>query len=327
MRALKDMVAKREQFQAKIAQRLAVLPPADDVLMPPNPAICEVCLGFGFVGYGVGVDDPNFGKVQPCTAPDCQVRVRLAQERAARLKDALPNTYRDYTFESWWEQVPQHQQAGKYLPFYVLRYMATHLKQAFFISDVLDVVGVPYQAYDANGVAMLRVNIRGTVEEIQNAYACSAVLEGAYGTSKTGLAVAAMNEARQRGFSTALIDLPDFIQQIQATYKRDFDNPHEALLKLLAPIEAVDLLVIDEGNVAEGNGSGEASEDKIRIFTDYIVKPRWLAVNNKPFILTTNKPYPEFLAHWGGRVTSRLAERAFWLRFVGEPIRHLNRPI
>jgi DNA replication protein DnaC len=332
MRPIKDMVANRERFQARIATDLARLrqhpdlkEKRDEVILPPDDRLCDVCKGFGVIKLDVELDDPRFGKFQPCPAEDCKVRKRLAEERVARMKQALPDNYRDYTFESWLEAIPQHMQAGKYLPFYVARYMADHLKQAFFLSDVLDALGVPYEAYELNGVPFLRANIRGTVEEFQNSYGSSLIFEGIFGTSKTGLAVALMNAVRQRGYSAALIDLAEFIQQMQDTYNRDFDNPLEARARLRSLVEMVDLLVIDDSSVSEKDS--EASDDKTRIFTEFIVKPRWMAVNAKPFVLTVNKPYPEFLTHWGGRATSRLTERAHSLRFVGDPVRHRNNPV
>lgn len=333
MKALKDMVQRREAFQAKLAQQMAVLPPVEDAPLPPNAAICKVCLGFGFIGYGVGLDDPNFGKVQPCTNPDCPTVRRNAQMRAERLSGQLEAQYAEFSFETWLTQVPQHQQAGKQLPLAVASHFARQPLSPFFISDVFDAMNKThtYQRFvNASGVDCLRVNLArtedGMKEDVQNTYGNWLVFEGVYGTGKTGLAVATRRELAARGYAVAFIRLPDFLRAYQDTYRMtDATEQQHAQDRLIKPVQTADVLIIDEVNVA--GGEDRASEDKIRIFYDMVINPRWLAAYRKPVLMTTNLTAPQFEAHWDSRLATRVFERAHWLRFLGDPIRHRNHPV
>jgi DNA replication protein DnaC len=333
MRSLKDLAIRQEAFKAKIAQRLAQLPPADEVLIPPDSRICEVCLGFGVVGYGAAIDDPNFGKVQPCTNPQCSVVRQRAQERAERVSGQIEAQYADYSFETWLDDVPHDKQAGKQLPLAVARHFARQPLSPFSISDVFDAMGKShtYESFvNATGMDSLRVHLARTEdnvkETIQNTRGNWLVFEGVYGTGKTGLAVATRRELSARGYAVAFIRLPDFLRSYQDTYRMtDPTEQQHAQDRLVKPVQDADVLIIDEVNVA--GGEERASEDKIRLFQDMIVNPRWLAAYRKPIVLTTNLTAQQFEAHWDSRLATRVFERAHWLRFLGDPIRHRNNPV
>lgn len=328
MQHIKD-VAKLERFKARIADTLAALPAAEDVLYPPNATICPVCLGFGFFTPDVPPDDPAFGKAVKCTNEDCPVVRRNAQIRAEKISGQLEPQYVDFTFETWQEQIPAVKLAGKQLPFAVLRYFAQAPFTPFSLADMFDAMkkASTYQRYERDGVEFLRVDLaRGRVEDVQNSRGNWIVLEGDYGTGKTGLAVAAMHALRQRGYAVAFIRLPDFLRAYQDTYRmQDATEQERAQKALVTPVQGADVLVVDEVNVA--GGEDRASEDKIRLFQDLVINPRWLAAYRKPVVMTTNLSADAFEAHWDSRIATRIFERAHWLRMAGVPIRHRNRPV
>lgn len=333
MRSLKDLATRQQAFKAKIAAQLATLPAVDDALIPPNAAICPVCFGFGFYTPDVAFDDPAFGKPVKCTNDDCPVTRRNAQVRAERVSGQIEAQYADLSFETWLDQVPRHQQAGKQLPLAVAGHFAHQPLTPFSISDVFDVMGKSntYQRFvNQAGVDCLRVNLArtedGLKEEIQNTYGNWLVFEGVYGTGKTGLAVATRRELAARGYAVAFIRLPDFLRAYQDTYRMaDSVEQQQAQDKLIKPVQNADVLIIDEVNVA--GGEERASEDKIRIFYDMVVNPRWLQAYRKPIVMTTNLTAQQFEAHWDSRLATRVFQHAHWLRFLGEPIRHRNNPV
>jgi DNA replication protein DnaC len=65
--------------------------------LPADPN-CPICHGMGFVRQELNVDDPSFGKIQPCTCQQESI-MHSAHERLARMSNL--ETYQQVTFETF----------------------------------------------------------------------------------------------------------------------------------------------------------------------------------------------------------------------------------
>lgn len=331
--ALKDLLDDRALATIQRLQKLKDTSPLAQAPVPDDAPVCADCLGYGFVHYDLPFTHPDFGKAQPCPNPDCPIARERAIDRANRLNAIyavdMDKAYEDYTFATWKKQIPARKEAGKTLPYLVAKFFARHPGQHFALSDVLRDARIPFVPdTDEDGVDWLVADIRGHEERFQNSYGGWLVFQGAYGTGKTGLSIALLNALKKSGVFAFYIHLPTFIQLFQDTYvlKHEPEEMHKAQERLTKPLIDAQVLLVDEVNVAH-SPDGQAHNDKIRILTNTIIQPRWVAGSAKPTILTTNKSFDEFERHWDGLIASRVAERAHWLRFMGEPLRHQNRPV
>lgn len=306
-------------------------------MRPPDARLCKICHGMGFYKLDVPVTDERFGKAVKCTHPDCKAAEYNRKLRQAALENAYSyndagENYDQYTFATWLD-LPMIKQKGKVLPYVAAKRIAQNPFEVFTLADLLDGAGERFKLFPANEDSdnpddwQERLVLAKDQSVVQNTVGNWIVFESGYGMGKTGLAVAGLNEARANGYYTVFVRLPDYIEAWQRTYNyTDANERADAQRQLSAPLEAADLLLVDEVNVAEDSG-GRASPDKIRIFTDYIIQPRWSAGTKKPTILTTNKPQESFIKHWGDRLATRVFERAHWLRFGGVALRHQNKAI
>jgi DNA replication protein DnaC len=72
--------------------------------------LCQVCHGAGYLAQDLPVDDPNFGKIVPCTCKEKELKNkrRLELGRLARL-----DSHWDQTFDTFDQTVPGVQEAYK----------------------------------------------------------------------------------------------------------------------------------------------------------------------------------------------------------------------
>lgn len=326
----------------KLADRLPQVQVVDgedvEILRVPDVRLCKTCYGTGYIGYDVPFDHPKFGKVDACPDANCPVQRRNRETRARALTEKygvpLDENYDGYTFATW-QMLPEAQRRGKELAFLAAMAMAEQPFEVFSLSNMLGMVKVPHQvlpvdyesADKANWQERVRVDLGRGEEITQNSYGNWLVFEGAYGTGKTGMAVALMKALQAQGHFVVFVRLPDLLRHYQDTYGiRDSDEQYHVQQTLRKPLVDADVLILDEVNVAE-DGDGRASNDKIRIFTDLVIDPRWRALHRKPIVMTTNKSAADFRRHWDDRIATRVFERAHWLKFGGAPLRHMNMPI
>lgn len=308
---------------------------AANIVLEDKRFQCEICSDLGVVKPDVKSDDARWGKLVLCTNADCPTARARIRERFEKLKllyqvDMDAETYETLTFDTWKAQSPELI-SDKRMPLAAAQYFAGHWNQEFCMSDMLNGYGIPFRDKWVEGRQQLTFTPgKGQTEiTLENSIGNWLVFEGEYGTGKTGLALSILRALPHDVFSL-YIHLPKFLELFQATYSMEDDEEQARMQqRLTRPLLDADVLLVDEMNVAvaaNGRDGGAASEDKIRIVLSHIIQPRWLAKDRKPTIITTNKPPEEFERHWDRRITSRVFERAHWLRFQGTPLRRRNRP-
>lgn len=339
MRKLSKLQLALQKGDEKLFPRDTYPPIQDPEIRPPDARLCKVCHGIGWYTLEVPHTDERFAKRITCTHPDCQSPTIIRRRRTASLLQAFRyddagDGYDKFTFSSWMN-MPLGKQSGKEIPLLAAKRLAQSPFAVFTLRDVFEDMGLKYRSVAANEDSpepsdwqeRLIVGLGGRNVELPNSVGNWLVLEGVYGSGKTGLACAILNSLRDAEYYGVFVRLPDYIEAWQRTYGfSDQGERLDAQRQLSAPVEAADVLLVDEVNVVEDK-EGRAHPDKIRILMDYIVQPRWSAGTRKPTIFTTNKPYESFFAHWGDRIATRVLERAHWLRMGGEPLRHRNYPI
>lgn len=317
----------KEALRSETIAKLKAL--SANVVLEEKSCQCDVCSDRGVIKYAVAPSDGRHGKLYLCTNPDCpKVRAQI-RERFEKLKtlyqvDMDAEAYESYTFETW-RALAAEVRNQKHIPFGVAQFFARNPFNEFCLSDMLTDFNVPYEAEWVEDSQRLTFSLGGQNEVLENSIGNWLVFEGEYGTGKTGLALSILRALPHDVFSL-YIHLPKFLELFQATYSfEDEDERVNMQQRLTRPLVDADVLLIDEMNVAVKENGG-ASEDKIRIVLNYIIQPRWIAKSRKPTIITTNKPPEDFEKHWDRRITSRVFERAHWLRFQGIPLRRRNRP-
>lgn len=130
----------------------------------------------------------------------------------------------------------------------------------------------------------------------------SLVLSGNPGTGKSHLAAAILQEILPKHVG-AYVTLMDLIRKLRDTWRRDSEMTES---QLLAKLQAIPLLVIDEVGVQYGT-DGERS-----ILFD-VMDRRYREV--RPTILMTNLGKEDFRQAVGDRVFDRLTEVARWVPF------------
>lgn len=304
---------------------------ADGIVLDKPPVQCEICGDMGVIKPDVMPGDARWAKLVICPNADCPTARKRIRERFEKLKllyqvDMDAETYQTLTFDTWKAQ-PQDMIAEKRIPLAAAQFFAGHWNQEFCMSDMLTGYGIAFRDRWVEGRQQLTfVPGKGQPEiTLENSIGNWLVFEGEYGTGKTGLALSTLRALPHDVFHL-YIHLPKFLELFQATYSyEDEDERVHMQNRLTRPLVDADVLLVDEMNVAVKENGG-ASEDKIRIVLNYIIQPRWIAKERKPTIITTNKPPDEFEKHWDRRITSRVFERAHWLRFQGVPLRRRNRP-
>lgn len=308
---------------------------AEGYVAPEPEYKCKMCSDMGMIRPEVAADDVRWGRLIICPNVDCptarqHIRDRLEKFKLLYQMDMDIETYQSYTFDTWKRQTPD-MIGDKRMPLAAAQYLAGHWNQEFSLSGMLDFYGIKFETTwveDQQMVTFIPGKGQAAIT-LYNSIGNWLVFEGEYGTGKTGLALATLRALPHDVFHLA-IHLPKFLELFQATYSYEDEEERVHMQhRLTKPLIDADVLLIDEMNVAvaaNGRDGGAASEDKTRIVLNYIIQPRWLAKQRKATIITTNKPPEEFEKHWDRRITSRVFERAHWMRFNGLPLRRRNRP-
>ncbi|WOB06530.1 ATP-binding protein [Piscinibacter gummiphilus] len=136
----------------------------------------------------------------------------------------------------------------------------------------------------------------------------SLILAGGVGTGKSHLAAAAMQELMPE-HTCLYTKVAGLLLMIRDTWRKDCDRTES---QVMADLERIDLLVIDEVGVQSGTDA-----EKNLLFE--VLDRRYLA--RRPTILITNLSRKEFETLVGDRIFDRLVEVARWVPFTWESYR------
>jgi DNA replication protein DnaC len=240
------------------------------------------------IGCDVPVEHPQFGKLFPCTNPDCPKAQEQRQRRFAGLlqHSGLPAKYARMTFNTWYS-LPKAQRAGKELAAACAALFA--MTESFSLDDAATADDLPAPGFEER---------RGWL-----------VLQGPVGVGKTGLAAASMNEMLLRGRAALYYRLGDLFADVQRGYK---PNAAVSADDLLEAVKTAPALFIDEMNVPK------ASDDKLRIVEELV---RYRHGRELPTCITCNVSPADFVALWGERTADVLFEQSHWIVLRGERLR------
>lgn len=122
------------------------------------------------------------------------------------------------------------------------------------------------------------------------------VFTGAPGSGKTHLAVGLLRHVLEKGGGAYYTTVMDLLGRVKATFGR---NAEETEAKVMAHVNGVDLLVVDEvGRQIDSN------YEQAQFFR--VLDSRYRGM--KPTILVSNLPKPELVKYLGAAVVDRLAE-------------------
>jgi DNA replication protein DnaC len=171
------------------------------------------------------MDDPRWGKLWPCPAPDCSARAEQQAQRAPQLlrKSGLPDKYTQFTFASWLA-LPDEMRQGKQ--------KAARAVWAW-----------------AQGPVVIGGDARPWL-----------VLQGPLGVGKTGLAAAAVNHLISQGQPVVFYRLAELFADIQGRYGKD-DPPSAD--DVLQAIQRAPRLVLDECNVPSASADKQRIFEEI----------------------------------------------------------------
>jgi len=304
---------------------------------------CLICKDLGSVGYIVPQGDERFGKLYPCTNPECPTTqanaVKRAERRMARY-NKVPELYAAYTLETWDSGVIEAKKKGKMLARYATELFCQHIETRsgkWSLGRALTHAG---DADFANGDPSLDTLPNGadnpawydrfrfrhdSTKVYRDSVGNGLVLASAEkGTSKTGLMVAAYNRLRASHHAVAFIHFPTYINDLYRAIEQSKLDPEErdnslpTRADLLNMLEA-DVLFLDEC------GLEKASDYVVSLVADLIITPRF--TKNLPLFMTTNHTAKSFLDQWGGLAAYRVFEMCHWIELSGLVIRDRNNPI
>lgn len=129
---------------------------------------------------------------------------------------------------------------------------------------------------------------------------------GSYGTGKTHLAGAILQEVLKQGKTGIFVTVPDLIQNIMTSWDKGTER------ELINTIINCDLLVLDDIGAEVPK---DWKQEKMYI----IINKRY--ENMKPVLLTSNCSIEELETSLGGRITSRLAEMTHTVTITGDDFR------
>lgn len=266
---------------------------------------CETCGGIGVVSARLPVDHPLFGKLFPCTNPDCPT---LKQQRAAQYAELctlaqIPPEYKDLTFDLWrelLEKAPQFQ-AGKLdaLGAALAFVAARNNGYTFTLDEAADAVGLPHT--DNDGEAK-----------------CAIVYSGDPGVGKTSMAICAMRElidVYQLPAKYLLMD--EFFAALHERFEKkqhhEFAEGAEDAAEVIRMYQFAPVLIIDEFPRKPGK-----SEWWIQSVYQLI---NYRHNNHMPTIITTNLDALTLMHEWGAPVVSRIQRMAHWFEVGGLEVR------
>lgn len=316
-------------------------PPAVDDTAPN----CETCNGHGFVLNIVKTPDGEQRHTSYCP-DDCVASRRLKRDRLRRvaaLYGDIPKNYRNYTLDSW-AALPPALRAGRELAeilarqfiaadrhqFSMYEALQQPIARQYFGLKKLELLPPDYSVQSDNNARppewdsrVLLHPTKGQSSVVMNSIGSSLLFMGGAGQGKTGLAASIAFALADRGVAAILIHLPTFLAKYKATYAASYEGVSRE--QILAPIEAADVLIVDEFNMPGG-----VSEHDLNLVHTHIVTPRWNSETDqgqcKPLVLTTNHNAQSFAREWDSLVpaASRLFEMCHPVTLQGAPLRRKN---
>lgn len=250
----------------------------------PNPDICPMCGGIGYVGIEIAdYTHPLFGKAFhcPCGMMKRQIKQRFTDLYAEIAKNpGLPDNHKNSTFSSF---VDRCAQLG---------------------DDAMDGKKVAYDL--ARRLVRIGVLAAKGVEKYW------LILSGDPGVGKSGLAAALTNGFVEQGRPVFFRDCGDLIDMIQGTYNKGKDYKGPSKEDILQLLKTVPVLVIDDMGDPDSYdvASGDARKNMFAIVhTRHELK--------LITVITTNQDKSSFRHMWGRRIFRRVEERGVWVDMIG----------
>lgn len=260
----------------------------------PAPDVCPTCGGLGMVRYELPRDHKDYGKLFPCTNPQCATR---RAEQAARfdrltMSAQIPPAYKAFTLDWWAAREKKSIIEGKRDAFGAIRAFLVAADRGFFftLEEAAQLMGLPAPAIESRG--------RNSI-----------VLSGANGVGKTSLAVAAGNWLIDNGHGVVYVRMDEALERLRASFDSDSTERESEIMTVYrtAPI-----LIIDELTAAKVTPwqSGIVGN---------LINHRY--THQLPTLVTTNSGYDEFVDIWGMTMGSRLQAMAHWIVMTGRVLR------
>lgn len=141
------------------------------------------------------------------------------------------------------------------------------------------------------------------------------VLAGPVGTSKSGLASAALTARAGRGQSVLWIDFRHFLRKVRATYERDHETTYD---EIITAATNVGCLLFDDFGDAERDD--RPVTDNVREICYDVIGERYN--QHRATIITTNLTPEQMREQFGDRLVSRIMRICYWQQMGGENIRN-----
>lgn len=262
----------------------------------PERINCEVCQDLGMVRYSVPVSHPDFGRMFPC--PECergQALVQRAYENTLR-SSGLAEKYRDMTFDTFFA-LPDPVRAGKTMAYMLVMQMAINPGQPVALAQVY---------------AMANKKM-----DVPNKARHSVVVTGDFGTGKTGLGAALMNDLALSGRAVPLyMRVDDMLDEIKAGFD-DRNEGAEVPGKVRDMVKRSEVLILDEFTIRRPSDFDIQTMEKII---------RYRHGHNLPTLITTNADQRGLEKAWGRRTVDVLLEMAHFVTMGGVKLRDTEQP-
>ena len=261
--------------------------------MPPEPIryACVTCGDLGLIRYDVSTDDSRFGKLFSC--PDCERgQAREMRRYNHLLADAeLPETYQQFSFATWEIDIPDSAKIGKNAAYMAAIRFCQNQRHMVDMAEIYHILDMEWE--------------RDRVTRMKN----SLVFYGDYGTGKTGLGAAILNELLVQGKHVFYIRCRDMIREVQSRYRKEETPSADDILR---KFQRAPVLFIDEFNIAN------LTDDRMEIVEDIM---RYRYGNQLPTIMTCNIDQQMFYNQWGGRTGDVVIAMAHWIHVGGDKLR------
>jgi len=262
-----------------------------------DTSACSGCNGYGWIRYDVPLGHGWFGKMFPC--PDCERGQAIEIQRYTNLLTyaELPASYQQFSFMTWEQYLTDAQRDGKHAAYMAAVRFCQNERHFVNLAEIYDILGMTWE--------------RDRVTRVKN----SLVFYGEYGTGKTGLCAAIVNELLLQGKRSLYIRCRDMLREIQSRYRKDVEPSADDMLR---KFQRAPILFIDEFNI------GNLSDDRMEIIEDVM---RYRYGNQLPTIMTCNINQQMFYNQWGGRTGDVVIAMAHWIEVGGVRLRTNDAPV
>ncbi len=283
----------------KVAKMLAQIESGKLKVEPPPAPVCKYCGDIGYFNFDVPIDDPRFGKLQPCD--QCQKGRDLAQKKLeGKLHQiGLPLKFADCSMQQWYSMYDATPQLldGKRAAVAAAHLFCETEGHYISLARLHALIDKPYEGDDVTRNSIM--------------------LQGGYGLGKTSLAAAIVNHLRANNEHVLFIRAYNIITSVQDRYgKKNPDGTAEypSTEEVKKSIYEIPVLVIDEFGI-----SGITS-DRRNIMEEII---RYRHNNDLPTIVTMNESKEQMSRDdsWGMRIFESFKEMAHWIPMGGLPLR------